>query len=300
MQAGNGKRGMGRHGGRLAGGLMMLAAFVVASLAVRDVAAKEVVHLSPAVRELPADRVSPVPRREVAPFLNLYRIVDDPAVLERARYVVAGEEGQQLMAAGDTAYVRTPEGATARSGARLAIYRPGETYRSPDSGEPLGIELRRVGDARWVRREGELDVFAIREARQEIRPGDRLLPYRAGPVALHFTPRLPSSSVAGHILGVPEGVHAIGRHTLVALDLGRSDDVTPGTLLALQAAPARVSDPLDDATRRLTSAPAGLAMVVESFARVSYALVTEASRPLEVGDVVSTPGREALTSWQRR
>ena len=112
MQAGNGKRGMGRHGGRLAGGLMMIGALVVASLAVRDVAAKEVVHLSPAVRELPADRVSPVPRREVAPFLNLYRIVDDPAVLERARYVVAGEEGQQLMAAGDTAYVRTPEGAT--------------------------------------------------------------------------------------------------------------------------------------------------------------------------------------------
>lgn len=262
---------------------------------------REVVHLSPRVRELPPSEAAPtLERQTVAPFLNEYRLIDSRAALDDTPYVVAGEEGHQLVGSGDRIYVRTGEEAARSRDARRVIYRPGTIYHDPDSDALLGIELRAVGEARWVKREGDLDVFEVRRARQEIRPGDRLLSYREEPLSLTLSPHVPDHAVDGEILGVPEGVNYVGRHSIVAIDLGRRNDVTPGTVLALDASPVQVNDPLEGGTLRLPGEPGGMAMVFESFERVSYALVIKASRPLEVGDGVSTPERSVLTSFEAR
>lgn len=262
---------------------------------------REVVHLSPRVRELPPSEAAPtLERQTVAPFLNEYRLIDSRAALDDTPYVVAGEEGHQLVGSGDRIYVRTGEEAARSRDARRVIYRPGTIYHDPDSDALLGIELRAVGEARWVKREGDLDVFEVRRARQEIRPGDRLLSYREEPLSLTLSPHVPDHAVDGEILGVPEGVNYVGRHSIVALDLGHRNGIMPGAVLALDASPVQVNDPLEGGTLRLPGEPGGMAMVFESFERVSYALVMEASRPLEVGDGVSTPERSVLTSFEAR
>lgn len=262
---------------------------------------REVVHLSPRVRELPPSEAAPtLERQTVAPFLNEYRLIDSRAALDDTPYVVAGEEGHQLVGSGDRIYVRTGEEAARSRDARRVIYRPGTIYHDPDSDALLGIELRAVGEARWVKREGDLDVFEVRRARQEIRPGDRLLPYREEPLSLTLSPHVPDHAVDGEILGVPEGVNYVGRHSIVALDLGHRNGIMPGAVLALDASPVQVNDPLEGGTLRLPGEPGGMAMVFESFERVSYALVIKASRPLEVGDGVSTPERSVLTSFEAR
>ncbi|MCK0715974.1 peptidoglycan-binding protein [Chromohalobacter sarecensis] len=301
MWAGYGGNAAGwRRGGRLLGlGLVLVGVVGMVSVAEGRDEPQEVVHLSPRVREVPPSEAAPaIKRQTVAPFLNEYRFIDSRATLDDTPYVVAGEEGHQLIGSGDRVYVRAGEEAARSHDVQRVIYRPGTVYNDPQSDALLGIELRAVGEARWMKREGDLDVFEVRKARQEIRPGDRLLPYREDPLSLAFSPHVPEHAVDGEILGVPEGVHYIGRHTIVALDLGRTQGITPGTVLALDAAPTQVSDPLEGDTLHLAGEPGGLAMVFESFARVSYALVMEASRPLEVGDGVSTPERSALTSLE--
>ncbi|WP_280568353.1 peptidoglycan-binding protein [Chromohalobacter sp. 296-RDG] len=303
MWAGYGGSAAGRWCGgmRVGLGLALVAIFGTAYAAEGRDEPREVVHLSPRVREVPlSEAVSTIERQTVAPFLHEYRLVDSQATLDATPYVVAGEEGHQLIGSGDRFYVRAAEEAARSRDARLVIYRPGTIYHDPESDALLGIELRAVGEARWVKRDGDLDVFEVRKARQEIRPGDRLLPYREERLSLTFSPHVPDHVVDGEILGVPEGVNYVGRHTIVALDLGRTNGIAPGTVLTLDAAPAQVSDPLEDDTLHVAGEPGGVAMVFESFERVSYALVMEASRPLEVGDGVSTPERRVLTSLEAR
>lgn len=300
MRAGYGGSAAGWWRGGMRVGLgLALVAIVGAVYAAEE--PREVVHLSPRVRELPPSEAAPtLERQTVAPFLNEYRLIDSRAALDDTPYVVAGEEGHQLVGSGDRIYVRTGEEAARSRDARRVIYRPGTIYHDPDSDALLGIELRAVGEARWVKREGDLDVFEVRRARQEIRPGDRLLPYREEPLSLTLSPHVPGHAVDGEILGVPEGVNYVGRHSIVALDLGHRNGIMPGAVLALDASPVQVNDPLEGGTLRLPGEPGGMAMVFESFERVSYALVMEASRPLEVGDGVSTPERSVLTSFEAR
>jgi|GEM_PF-1095662 len=291
------------YGGRLVGlGLVLVGVVgVVVSAAEGREKSQDIVHLSPRVREVPPSEAAPtIERQTLAPFLNEYRLIDSRARLKDMPYVVAGEAGHQLIGSGDRFYVRAVEEAARSRNARRVIYRPGTVYHDPESDALLGIELRAVGEARWVRREGDLDVFEVLKARQAINPGDRLLPYREERLSLAFSLHVPDHAVDGEILGVPEGVHYIGRHTIVALDVGRTNGITPGTVLALDAAPAQVTDPVEGDTVSLAAQPGGLAMVFESFERVSYALVLEASRPLEVGDGVSTPERSVLTSLEPR
>ncbi|NWO11166.1 peptidoglycan-binding protein [Chromohalobacter salexigens] len=300
MRAGYGGSAVGWWRGGMRVGLgLALVAIVGAVYAAEE--PREVVHLSPRVRELPPSEAAPtLERQTVAPFLNEYRLIDSRAALDDTPYVVAGEEGHQLVGSGDRIYVRTGEEAARSRDARRVIYRPGTIYHDPDSDALLGIELRAVGEARWVKREGDLDVFEVRRARQEIRPGDRLLSYREEPLSLTLSPHVPDHAVDGEILGVPEGVNYVGRHSIVALDLGHRNGIMPGAVLALDASPVQVNDPLEGGTLRLPGEPGGMAMVFESFERVSYALVMEASRPLEVGDGVSTPERSVLTSFEAR
>lgn len=293
--------GWWRSGMRVGLGLALVAIVGSVYAAEERDEAREVVHLSPRVRELPPSETAPtIERQTVALFLNEYRLIDSRATLDDTPYVVAGEEGHQLIGSGDRFYVRAGEDAARSRDVRRVIYRPGTIYHDPDSDALLGIELRAVGEARWVKREGDLDVFEVRKARQEIRPGDRLLPYREEPLSLTFSPHVPDRAVDGAILGVPEGVNYVGRHTIVTLDLGRRNGIMPGAVLALDASPAQVSDPLEGDTLHLAGEPGGMAMVFESFERVSYALVMKASRPLEVGDGVSTPERGVLTSFEAR
>ncbi|MCI0509374.1 hypothetical protein C8E00_10833 [Chromohalobacter marismortui] len=290
------------YGGRLVALVLVLVGVVgVASAAEERDGPQDVVHLSPRIREVPPSEATPsIKRRTIAPFLNDYRLLDSRAKLKETSYVVAGDDGQQLIGSGDRFYARAGKGAGLSRDARRVIYRPGTVYRDPESGALLGIELRAVGEAGWVKREGNLAVFEVLEARREVRPGDRLLPYREERLSLTFPLQVPEHAVDGEILGAPESMNYVGRHAIVALDLGRRNGITPGTVLALDAAPVRVADPIEGDTLHLAGAPGGLAMVFESFERVSYALILEATRPLEVGDGVSTPERHVLTSLDVR
>ncbi|WP_136248005.1 LysM peptidoglycan-binding domain-containing protein [Halomonas borealis] len=254
---------------------------------------REVVHLSPEVRTVPRrEAIAPIPLSSVRLFLRDHRVIDDPASLEALGYVVGGDDGRLISGAGDRFYAR---GRMPESG-RMGLYRRGERYLDPTSGDPLGLELERVGEARWLRQEGDIAVLEATQAYQEIRNGDIVLPREASELATEFQPRAPDRAVEGHILSVPGGVRFIGRGRMVALDRGIRDGLAPGHVLAVEQRGELVDDPRTGEPLRLPGEQAGLVMVVHPFEKMSYGLVMRASHPLEVGDRLSTPGAALHTA----
>ncbi|MAM59681.1 MAG: peptidoglycan-binding protein [Salinicola sp.] len=276
----------------------------------------QTVRLSPGVRRAPArDAVPGLPLDRIKVFLDAYQIVD-PAILDDAPTVVAGQSQRLLSGAGDTLYAH---GALPPVGTTLGVYRPGTDYRiplptaaprqaaqQPEAGttpgqEALGrtlrgLELRRLGHAKVVRSVNEVGELEVQDAVQEIRSGDYLLALTEGGIATRFQPRAPETPVVATILSVPAGVRFIGRYDVVAIDRGRADGLETGHVLQAMRQGERVHDDSRDAWVTLPDSEAGAVMVFRVFEHLSYALVMRASQPLAVGDRLVVPRdlREAV------
>ncbi len=244
-----------------------------------------VVKLSPQMRILPhREAIAPIPMEVVRAFLREHRVVDDAKALQALAYVVAGNDRRLISGAGDRLYVR---GEVPRHG-EVGIYRPSEPYQAMD-GTPLGLELINVGVARHVSSEGDIAQIEVMSSHQEVRINDIILPLEERELSSDFMPRAPLNALEGHIIAVPGGVRFIGRFQIVALDIGTLDGLQAGHVLRVNQQGELINDPRTQELVQLPNTEAGIVMVFKPYDRVSYALVMQASRVLEVGDQVESP-----------
>lgn len=244
-----------------------------------------IVKLSPQMRTVPErEAITPIPMDVVRSFLREHRVAEPGENLQELAYVVGGDNQRLISGAGDTLYVRGQVPARTP----LGIYRPGEPYIAAD-GTLLGDELINIGEARYVSSEGDIARIEVLSAYQEVRNNDILLPLEDRELSDTFMPRAPLNDVAGQIVAVPGGVRFIGRLQIVALDLGSQDGLQPGHVLRVNQQGELVNDPRTQELLRLPETEAGLVMVFRPYNHMSYALVMQASRVLEVGDSVRTP-----------
>ncbi|MEL7965274.1 peptidoglycan-binding protein [Vreelandella neptunia] len=269
---------------RVLSGLLLSAVVLVSNNATAWERDQAVIKLSPQVRTLPhREAIEPIALEEAQAFLREHRVVDDAEALQELAYVVAGDDRRLISGAGDRLYVR---GDVPRHG-QLGIYRQSEPYLAMD-GMPLGLELINVGIARHVSSEGDIAQLEIVSSHQEVRVNDIVLPLEEHELNCEFMPRAPLNAVEGHIIAVPGGVRFIGRFQIVALDLGTLDGLQAGHVLRVNQQGELINDPRTQELVQLPSTEAGNVMVFKPYDRVSYALVMQASRVLEVGDEVGS------------
>ena len=269
---------------RVLSGLLLSAVVLVSNNATAWERDQAVIKLSPQVRTLPhREAIEPIALEEAQAFLREHRVVDDAEALQELAYVVAGDDRRLISGAGDRLYVR---GDVPRHG-QLGIYRQSEPYLAMD-GMPLGLELINVGIARHVSSEGDIAQLEIVSSHQEVRVNDIVLPLEEHELNREFMPRAPLNAVEGHIIAVPGGVRFIGRFQIVALDLGTLDGLQAGHVLRVNQQGELINDPRTQELVQLPSTETGSVMVFKPYDRVSYALVTQASRILEVGDGVGS------------
>ncbi len=244
------------------------------------------IKLTPNVRSTPLDLAIPaIPLEAINPFLVRGRIVG-AGELEAAPYVLAGKEGHIITGAGDQIYGR---GSFANGEDSYGIFRRGNTFVDPDSGETLGIEARDIGTAKMLERDTDVATLALNRSTEEVRRGDRLLPEEERLINASFFPSAPASDTKGYILAVEGGVNQVGRMNVVIISKGAADGLKEGNLLAIYKTGETLRDPI---TGELVKAPdfrAGLLMVFRTFDRVSYGLVMRAERPLKVSDRIRNP-----------
>jgi len=141
--------------------------------------------------------------------------------------IVATEEERVIIGAGNTAYV---SGLRSGDAINWQIFRAGESFTDPETGEVLGFEAIHVGDAR-VKRFGSPSTIEITRAKQEINQNDRLMPAREVSFP-SYIPRAPDKPIKGVILSVRGSVSDISQFSIVTINRGSRDGVEVGHVLA--------------------------------------------------------------------
>jgi len=255
----------------------------------RDFALSDDGKVIPCIRETSLkEAVKLIPAGAISQFLGSPRVVGKDE-LNNSPYVI-DMAGEHLIAgAGDRLYVR---GITGPESLSYTVYRDGNAYTSPETGEILGYEAKYIADA-TLQQEGDPATFSIIKANSEIRIGDRLMNNMAEQeISLNYFPRPPKNSIKGNIIRVMSGVTQIGKNDVVVIDKGIKDGLLPGHELEIYHKGRITGDAysgIKNATVKLPDDLAGVLMVFRPFERVSYALVMKANQAIHVLDKVQTP-----------
>jgi len=277
--------------------------------AARGTGVGSTVKLTPRVRseQSSSGPILSIPASTIGPFLNRPLIVDT-AQFGAAPRIVAAEDQRVTIGTGDVAFVT---GFPPDSPLMWQIYRPSKQLVDPVTKEILGNEVSYVGDAR-VREFGEVSTVRVLRSREEVLTGDRMVQAPPSDV-LAYVPRPAPAGIEGVIISAPEAVSEISPLQVVVLNRGVREGVEVGSVFAVYRAGKTVV-PRDlptlssnDAARakvelvysqqradqlkplKLPDERYGLVFVFRVFEKVSYALIMNASRPVNLLDVVRAP-----------
>lgn len=244
--------------------------------------------LLPCIRETIINQaIKLIPTESIAQFLTSPRVVAENE-LSSAPYVV-DIAGEHLIAGtGDKLYVRS---ITPPATLSYTVYRAGDAYVSPESGEILGYEAKYVADTTLLQ-PGDPATLSIIKSNSEIRRGDRVMPKIEEEIALNYFPRPPEKSINGSIISVLGGVSQIGLYNVVVIDKGTNDGILVGHELAIYQNGDSINDPYSTIKNDVVKLPdeiAGSLMIFRPFERVSYALVMKATQAIHILDKVQTP-----------
>ncbi|MBT8767353.1 LysM peptidoglycan-binding domain-containing protein [Pseudomonas boanensis] len=250
-------------------------------------ASRGTIKLSPTVRSTPmAEAIPTIPLEAINSFLLSNRIIDDPAQFDSAPYIVAGNAERVVSGAGDRVYAR---GAFSEEQPAYGIFRQGKTYLDPNTQEFLGINADDIGGGEVVAEEGDIATMELTRSTQEVRLGDRLFPSEERAVNSTFMPSEPASEIDGLILDVPRGVTQVGQFDVVTINKGKRDGLAEGNVLAVFKTGETVRDRITGENIKIPDERAGLLMVFRTYDKLSYGLMLQATRPLEVMDKVHNP-----------
>lgn len=244
------------------------------------------VKLSPQVRSLDhAEAISALPLDVIDNFLARTRVTDD-ATLKGAPYVLGGTERRILVGMSDDFYAR---GEFSGNHANYGIYRRGEPYLDPQSGELLGIRAVDVGAARIKALKDDVATLTVTRGNGEVRIADRLLLSEERTLASTFYPRAPETEIDGQVLNIEDGVRNAGALDVVAINRGAREGLKPGDTLAIFKRGDRVKDRVTNEQVLLPEERIGLLMVFYTYEKMSFALVMEADRQIDLGDILRNP-----------
>jgi hypothetical protein len=235
------------------------------------------------VEQLAPEPVPTIDAHKIEPFLSRPLIVDELAMQAHPR-IVATQDGRVFLGRGELAFVR---GDVGEPGSDWHIYRRAHPLLDPDTRLPIAWEAEFVGTAR-LERQGDPSTMRITGTTEEVGPGDRLLPAdRAMPI--NFAPRPPEAAVNGRIVSVYRGVAQAGRNNVIALNVGKSNGLEVGNVLAIKERSRDVPDRETGQLIRLPGQPIGHLLVFRVFDRIAYGLIMGSSRDVSIGDHVTNP-----------
>ncbi len=249
----------------------------------------KVVKVNPRVRTKSIDATIPaIPIESIRHLLERPQIVDEDT-LNNSAYVLSSLDNHLVNSTNDKLYVRKLD--TTKGAGRYQIYRPNRALYDPITNELLGHEALYVGESALLLR-GDPASVRVTNAVREILRNDRVMPMDNTNFERDFFPRPPSSDVSGEIVALLNSISKSGAFQTIAINLGNRDGLESGNILRI----LRAGDIVPDATEqdpdfkvKLPDEKIGMAMVIRSFEKMSYALIMEADMPISVSDYVESP-----------
>lgn len=247
--------------------------------------ARETVKLSPQVRVQDTGRaaIPSIPPSAIEPFLAQPLVIEANG-LESAPVLIGAYEQRVILGRGDTAFVK---GMPKDKGAIWQIYRPGRALVDPETNETLGHEAVYLAEAQVVKFD-EVSTVQITKAIQEVSRGDRFVP-APGVTFANYAPHAPEKAVKGRVMSAYGGVAEMGQNSILTINRGKRDGLEPGHVLAISRAGDAAYISRKESGERLPDERYGLAFVFRTFDRVSYALVMQSTRQVNILDTVQNP-----------
>lgn len=242
-------------------------------------------RLSPQIREsMLGDGLQAIPIDAIRNFLKGPRVVELDAI-NRAPYILSFADEHIIGGANMAVFIKKLPDA---GPANFSTVRRGVVYKDPDTGELLGYEVIPSGEVE-IKSFGTPAQGMLTQSRQEILPGDLLMPPEAENYQANFYPHVPTVPVDGKIISVYEGVSQITQYQIVALNRGSKHGLEPGHVLRVKQAPRTVRDPVTKKNETLPAIDSGLLMIFKAMPGISYGLIMEANRSIYVLDRVTNP-----------
>jgi hypothetical protein len=223
----------------------------------------------------------------IKPFLNQATVIEKGAAANSAR-ILAAQDERLVLSPGTRIYVDSimPE-----DGPDWQIVRDTENLIDPDSKEVLGQEARYLGEA-LIKQYGTPASAEIVSATEEVFSGDRLLVRPPEQALFNFVPHAPETAIAGRIISIHSGVEEAGPLSVVAINRGAEAGLELGHVLSINRAGRAIKNPQAKQANKQIQLPderIGVLMVFRVFERVSYALIMQASEPVNKLDSVLSP-----------
>lgn len=240
--------------------------------------------LQPRVRETAIKQSVPVVAADVLRNFDAKPRVVSKQTLDAAPYVLANTEGRVISAAPDSIYVR---GITTQSKPIWNVLRPNKPLVDPDTNEILGFEALHTGEAH-VQAYGDPSTLTLVKTGREVLRGDRLTPYEGDTNYRDLRPIMVSGDIKGKIISLVDALSKAGQYQIIVFNKGSEDGLQPGSMVELLGKPTSVIDdtldPENPETVELPQDRKGVAIVFQSFDWVSYAMILEAQRPIDIYD----------------
>ncbi len=220
-----------------------------------------------------------LPLDTIRNFLPLSRIFSDEKVLAPYPYVTGFANNRTLEGGGDVAYVERLSAFPARE---YLIMRPSRHFFAWNSKKLLGIEAIGLGQAERLSSKRVL----LKNTRQPIQPGDRLIPLPKHLFHPHFALRAAHVGFSAHVIATFNSLMDFGPRDVVILDKGAEEGLMPGHTLDYLASERVTKDPVTQKSLLLPKRLLGEMVVFRTFPHLSFALIVHSIESGEVGQEV--------------
>ncbi len=261
-----------------------------------DGAGKKVVKLTPTIRRSSrAAHIPTIPSDAIKQFLSRPKVITKEE-LDAAPYIVASDEAHLILGSDNRVYIR---GELDKERVRYSVYRRGDEFVDPVSGDILGYEVIYAGEAR-IDVYGEPSTATLTSTNREILVGDFLMPTDKSDISYQYYPKIPKQEVNAQVISLFDAISSVASYQIVVLNKGASDGLEVGHVLASYYRGGEARDKYlsrktiprgqeDKLTVSLPDERSGLMMIFRTFDRVSYALILESTRVIRKLDVVKKP-----------
>jgi len=249
----------------------------------------KIVKVNPRVRSQAIDAtIASIPIDALRHLLDRPIVVDEET-LKKSAYVLSSLDNHLVNSINDKLYVRKLD--TSAGSGRYHIYRPDRPLFDPITNELLGYQALYVGESKLLLR-GDPASVRVTNSEREILRDDRVMPMDNSDFERDFIPRPPSTEVSGEIVALLDAISQTGLYQTIAINLGQRDGLESGNVLRIRRTGEIVPDKLEEDPRfrvKLPDEAIGMAMIIRSFEKMSYALIMEADLPITVEDYVESP-----------
>ena len=245
-------------------------------------------RLSPRVREQPlSEAIRAIPWDIVQAYMSKPTVLAKEQI-EAAPYVVTGRDQRLVTSSGDRIYARRMDSAAV--GQSWMAYQVGQKLEDPESGDVLGYEGVYASTG-TVKATGDPATLLIVKSTRETEPGHVLVPEQVE-FNMDFIPHPPSGNIEGVIMAVTDDPILYGEFQVAVINRGSRDGLEAGNVLSIWDLPEEVKDDTKYRESSKVTLPGqniGRYIVFKTWERMSYGLVLDSRREMQIGYVVKNP-----------